>query len=49
MILCDALSKLTMYCKLSQAPMKSGMTGTIRASPHWNQIDASDNYERYPG
>jgi len=29
--------------------MKSGMTGTIRASPHWNHIDGSDNYKSYPG
>jgi len=29
--------------------MKSSMAGTIRPSPHWNHIDGSDNYRRYPG
>jgi len=29
--------------------MKSGMAGIIKVSPHWNQINGTDNYKRIPG
>ena len=43
MILCDPLSKLTMYSKFSEALIKSGMAGIIRGFSTLESDHGTDN------